>query len=79
MEIDRFDRQTIDKYLVIAKKQYPDIDIHLLEYAISEYLLYDVEKRVRPIEENEDFIKANKVIEELIAQREKINKELSDR
>jgi hypothetical protein len=50
-----------------------------LEYAISEYLLYDVEKRERPIEENEDFIKANKVIEELIAQREKINKELSDR
>jgi hypothetical protein len=79
MENDKFDRETIDKYLVIAKKQYPDIDIHLLEYAISEYLLYDVEKRERPIEENEDFIKANKVIEELIAQREKINKELSDR
>jgi hypothetical protein len=78
MENDKFDRETIDKYLVIAKKQYPDIDIHLLEYAISEYLLYDVEKRERPIEENEDFIKANKVIEELIAQREKINKELSD-
>jgi hypothetical protein len=79
MENDKFDRETIDKYLVIAKKQYPDIDIHLLEYAISEYLLYDVEKRERPIEENEDFIKANKVIEELIAQREKINKALSDR
>ena len=64
MENDKFDRETIDKYLVIAKKQYPDIDIHLLEYAISEYLLYDVEKRERPIEENEDFLKANKVIEE---------------
>ncbi len=79
MEIDRFDRETIDKYLVIAKKEYPNIDTHLLEYSISEYLLYDVEKRERPVEENEDFIKANKVIEELIAQREKINKELSDR
>ncbi len=57
MENDKFDRETIDKYLVIAKKQYPDIDIHLLECAISECLLYDVEKRERPIEENEDFIK----------------------
>ena len=44
MEIDRFDRSTIDKYLVMAKKQYPEVDIHLLEYAISDYLIYDVEK-----------------------------------
>ncbi len=29
-------------------------------------------------EENEEFVRANKVIEELIAQREKIDKELSD-
>ena len=31
MENDKFDRETKDKYLVIAKTQYPDVDIHLLE------------------------------------------------
>ena len=79
MENDKFDRETIDKYLEILVKKYPKVDLHLLEYVVASYLLYDVEKREKPIEENEEFIKANKVIEELIAQREKINKELSDR
>ena len=78
MEIDRFDRETIDKYLVMAKKQYPEVDIHLLEYAISDYLIYDVEKNERPTEDNDDFIRANKVIEELIEQRKRVEKELSE-
>ena len=78
MEIDRFDRPTIDKYLVMAKKQYPDIDIHLLEYAIADYLIYDVEKNERPTEDNEDFIRANKVIEELMEKKRTLDKELSE-
>ena len=78
MENDKFDRETMDKYLEIFVKKYPKVDLHLLEYVVASYLLYDVEKREKPIEENEDFIKANKVIEELIEQRERINKELSD-
>ncbi len=78
MENDKFDRETIDKYLEILVKKYPKVDLHLLEYVVASYLLYDVEKREKPTEENEDFIRANKVIEVLIAQREKINKELSD-
>ena len=76
MEIDRFDRPTKDKYLVMAKKQYPDIDIHLLEYAIADYLIYDVEKNERPTEDNEDFIRANKVIEDLKEQKRILDKEL---
>jgi len=76
MQIDKFDRETIDKYLVIAKKQYPDVDTHLLEYAIADYLIYDVEKNVRPSEESEDFIKANKMIEELIEKKRIIDKEI---
>ena len=78
MEIDRFDRPTIDKYLIMAKKQYPDIDIHLLEYAIADYLIYDVEKNERPTEDNEDFIRANKVIEELMEKKRTLDKELSE-
>ena len=76
MEIDRFDRERIDKYLVMAKKQYPEVDIHLLEYAIADYLIYDVEKNERPTEEMEDFIKANKVIQELIEQKRILDKEI---
>jgi hypothetical protein len=78
MENDKFDRETIDKYLEILVKKYPKVDLHLLEYIVASYLLYDVEKQAKPEGENEDFIKANKVIEELIQQREKINKELSE-
>ena len=73
MESDKFDRETIDKYLEILVKKYPKVDLHLLEYVVASYLLYDVEKREKPIEENEEFIRANKVIEDLIAQRDKIN------
>ena len=76
MQIDRFDRETIDKYLVAAKKQYPDVDVHLLEYAIADYLIYDVEKNERPTEDHEDFIKANKTIEELIEQKRILDKEI---
>ena len=78
MESDKFDRETIDKYLEVLVKKYPKVDLHLLEYVVASYLLYDVEKREKPIEENEEFIRANKVIEDLIAQRDKINKELSN-
>jgi hypothetical protein len=78
MEIDKFNRETIDKYLEILVKKYPKVDLHLLEYIVASYLIYDVEKQERPTEENEDFIKSNKAIEELIEQQNKIKKMLSD-
>ena len=76
MESEKFDRETIDKYLEILVKKYPRVDLHLLEYIVASYLLYDVEKRDKPKEENEEFVKANKVIEELIEKRKIIDKEL---
>jgi hypothetical protein len=59
----------------MAKKQYPDVDINLLEYAIADYLIYDVENNERPTEDNEDFIRANIVIEQLIEQKRILDKE----
>ncbi len=50
MEKDKFDRGTTDKYLEILVK-----NTHLLEYGVASYLLYDVEKREKPTEENEEF------------------------
>ena len=42
MENDKFDRETIDKYLEILIKKYPKVDLHLLEHIVASYLLYDV-------------------------------------
>jgi hypothetical protein len=39
MENDKFDRETIDKYLEILVKKHPKIDLHLLEYIVASYLL----------------------------------------
>ena len=78
MENDKFNRETIDKYLEILVKKYPKVDLHILEYIVASYLLYDVEKQEKPKEENEDFIKGNQVIEELIEKRKIIDKELSE-
>ncbi len=78
MENDKFNRETIDKYLEILVKKYPKVDLHILEYIVASYLLYDVEKQEKPKEENEDFTKANQVIEELIEQRKRVEKELSE-
>jgi hypothetical protein len=78
MENDKFNRETIDKYLEILIKKYPKVDLHILEYIVASYLLYDVEKQEKPEGENEDFIKSNQVIEELIEQRKRVEKELSE-
>ena len=48
MESDKFNRETIDKYLEILVKKYPKVDLHLLEYVVASYLLYDVEKQEKP-------------------------------
>ena len=69
MENDKFNRETIDKYLEILVKKYPKVDLHILEYIVASYLLYDVEKQEKQEGENEDFIKGNQVIEELIEKR----------
>ena len=73
-----FDRESIDTYLEILVKKYPKVDLHILEYIVASYLLYDVEKQEKPEGESEDFIKSNQVIEELIEQRKRVEQELSE-
>ncbi len=74
MESDKFNRKTIDKYLEILIKKYPKVDLHSLEYVVASYLLYDVEKQEKSEGENEDFIKSNQVIKELIELRKELKK-----
>jgi hypothetical protein len=66
---DKFNRQMTDKYLETLVKKYPKVDLHILEYIVASYSLYDVEKQENPEGANEDFIKGNQVIEELIEQK----------
>jgi hypothetical protein len=66
MEIDKFDRETTDKYSKKLVKKYPKLDLHLLEFVVASYSLYDVKKREKPIEENEEFVRFKEVIEGLI-------------
>ena len=69
-----FNRENIDKYLLMAKKEYPDIDINLLEYAVSSYVLSDCEGVEKPNNENEEYLRAQASINKLIEQTKKINK-----
>ena len=38
----------IDKCLEILIKKYPKVDLHLLEYVVASFLLYEVEKQEKP-------------------------------
>ena len=73
-----FDIHLFNNYLVLAKKQYPDIDITLLQYSIASYMFYDVKGIKRPDDTNEEFIRVNNKIEELIKNTKIITKEIED-
>ena len=77
MEKDSFCRECIDKYLVEAKKQYPNVDNHLLEICIAQYLLYDVEKIDKPDENLKEFVEANNKLEELKKNTKEIESEIN--
>jgi len=49
-------------YIVLAKKLYPDVDLHLIEYSIACHLIYDIRGEKRPDENSPEFIKANERI-----------------
>jgi len=80
-EKDSFCRECIDKYLLEAKKQFPDIDNHLLEICIAQYLLYDVEKREKPDENLKEFVDAKNQLELLTkpdTEGEKLQRTISE-
>ena len=68
---DHLDRYNYDYNLYIDSKF--RITMNQKE---TDYLIYDVEKNERPTEDHEDFIKANKKIEELIEQKKILDKEI---
>jgi len=62
-------------YVVMAKKQFPNVDLHLIEYSIACHLIYDIRGEKRPDENSPEFIKANERIRQLIEDTRKITEE----
>ena len=50
----------------MSKKQYPDVDINLLEFAVGSYLYYNKMGLEQTLESMEQFQKSKEVIKSLI-------------
>lgn len=74
-----FDLEEYKHYVKLAHDSHKDVDIHLLEYIVASYLIYDKNGIERPNENHPDFIKQNEKINELIEETRKIVQELDNR
>jgi len=74
-----FDLDEYNHYVKLAHDSNKDIDIHLIEYIVASYLIYDKNGIDKPDENHPDFIKQNEKIKELIEETKKIVKELDER
>ena len=74
-----FDLEEYKHYVKLAHDSHKDIDIHLLEYIVASYLIYDKNGIERPNENHPDFIKQNENILKLIEETNKIEDELKNR
>jgi hypothetical protein len=62
-------------YVVLAKKLFPDTDLHLIEYSIACHLIYDIRGEKKPDENTPEFIRANERINQLILDTRKLAEE----
>jgi hypothetical protein len=70
------DNELYYRYVILAKKQFKDVDLHFIEFAIAEHLLYDVKGIERPKENTEEYELSKAKIEELIKQTREITEEM---
>lgn len=75
---DDFDIDEFNHYLALSKKSFPDVDLSLIQFSVASYLIYDVKGIKRPDETNEEFIRVNNKIEELIKNTKQITKEIEE-
>lgn len=69
-----FDLNEYNHLLMLAKRDFKDVDIHLLEYLIASYLIYDSKGITRPTEDNEEFKRVQNKLNQLLEQQ-KIDEE----
>ena len=66
-------------YVVLAKKLYPDVDLHMIEYSIACHLIYDIRGEKKPDENTPEFIRANERIKQLIEDTRKLTQETDEK
>lgn len=74
-----FDLEEYTHYVKLAHNTNKDIDIHILEYIVASYLIYDKNGVKKPDENHPEFIKQNETIKQLIEDTRKIQQYLDDR
>lgn len=65
MENQEFDVKLFNELVEQIKAENPKLDLELCKYIAGSYILYDVMKIEKPTEENEQFKRANEMIEKL--------------
>jgi hypothetical protein len=63
--MENFDVKQFEELTEQIKKENPKLDLELCKYISASYILYDVMKLEKPSSENEQFKKANEMIEKL--------------
>jgi len=63
--MENFDVKQFEELTEQIKKENPKLDLELCKYISASYLIYDVMKLEKPTSENEQFKKANEIIEKL--------------
>ena len=63
--MENFDVKQFEELTEQIKQENPKLDLELCKYISASYLIYDVMKLEKPTSENEQFKKANEIIEKL--------------
>ncbi len=63
--MENFNVKQFEELTDQIKKENPKLDLELCKYISASYILYDVMKLEKPSSENEQFKKANEMIEKL--------------
>lgn len=63
--MENFDVKQFEELTEQIKKENPKLDLELCKYISASYILYDAIKLEKPSSENEQFKKANEMIEKL--------------
>lgn len=64
--------------LVLAKKQFPNVDTTLLQFTVGSYLMYEVGGIPKPDDNQEEFVNVNRKLAELIQNTKEITKEIEE-
>lgn len=78
MKNKEFNLDDFYNLLVQAKKQFPNVDNTLLQFAVGSYLMYDIGGLPKPDDNQEEYVNVNRKLAELIENTKEITKEIEE-